>query len=98
MGLTSSGTGQRATAAAALLAGVTLRSHRRQHQPLGTLAKWCSRVSCRGMSTKPAEQVGLAKAVHLPVPKAVREHLRHWTAQLTGRAVGLLATASGTGP
>ena len=77
MGLTSSGTRQRATAAAALLAEVTLRSHRRQHQPLGTLAKWCSRFSCRGISTKPAEYVVFAKAVQLPVPRAVPEHRMH---------------------
>ena len=77
MALTSSGTGQRATAAAALRAGVTLMSNRRQHQPLGTLARWCSRFSCRGMATRSAEQVGLANAVHLPAPREVREHRKH---------------------
>ena len=96
--LTSSGTGQRATAAAARLAEETPKSHRRQHHPLGTLARWCSRFSCRGMPTSSAGQVVLAKEVHLPVPRAVRAHLRHCTPQLTGRVAGLLATVSGTGP
>ena len=50
------------------------------------------------MATSSAEQVVLAKAVHLPVPREVREHRRHWTAQLTGRPGGQLATSSGTGP
>ena len=85
-------------AAAALRAGVTHKSQRRQHQPWGTLDRWWILISCRGMSTKSAEQVVFAKAVHLPVPRAVREHRMHCTAQLTGRAAGQLAIASGTGP
>ena len=96
--LTSSGTGQRAVAAAALRAEGTHRSQRRQHHPLGTLDRWWSLLSCRGMSTRPAEQVVLAKAVHLPVPRAVREHRVHSTVQLTGRAAGQLAISSDTGP
>ena len=96
--LTSSGTGQRAAVAAALRAEVTHKLHRRQHHPLGTLARWWGLLSCRGMLTRPAEQVVLANAVHLPVPSAVRLHRVHTTVQLTGLAAGRVATSSGTGP
>ena len=58
----------------------------------------CSRFSCRGIPTSSAEQVVLAQAVQLPVPRDVSEHRRHSTTQLTGRAGGQLATSSGTGP
>ena len=43
------------------------------------------------MSTRSAEQVVFAKAVHLPVPRAVQAHRGHCTVQLTGLAAGQLA-------